>query len=639
MLSFRARFSPRAIPLALFGVFAVGASSAEEKLLHDTVVTATMSEHETRTAPASVTVIPRQEIEERNASDLLDIVRGTPGIALTGRQVGGRKTLALRGLEGKHTLTLIDGRRISPTDDVAGHSDYQYGWLPLSAIERVEIIRGPMSTLYGSEALGGVVNLITRQPKDRWTGSLMASGSQLTDGDGGDAWRGSLFAAGPVGERLTLRVNAESSERSPIPLKEDKRYSEIEGRKSESYGIGGTFKLTDAQSIDFQWQGGDETRRYDDVSSGGIAYENRYDIEREQRSIAWKGEFGNWRAQLRAYDSEIDIRNRRTNGVTVARPQNIKDEVVDGFAAARLGGHMLTVGGEYRVETLRNSGLIGGEDDATHQALFAQDEVSLTDNLVLTAGVRGDDHERFGFEASPRLFLVWEAMPELVIKGGYGHAFKAPTLKQISPSYVGAEGPHTFLGNGDIQPESSDSLEIGADWKSGPVNLWATLFHTKVENLITYKLLSVSGSRRTYQYDNVDKARISGLESGVGWSITPDVKWNTSLTWLDAKDDTTDKELAYRPEVTLASSLNWQLGEGWSARAMVEYFGKQYDNSGVELPSYSLWNASVGKKIGKNLSVRAGIDNLTDVRLADKSPDFGYAEIGRNVYLTLRTDF
>ena len=91
---------------------------------------------------------------------------------LSPRQVGGRKTFSIRGLEGKHTLTLIDGRRISASDDVVGHSDYQYGWMPLSAIEQVEVVRGPLSALYGSEALGGVVNMISRWPKHIWEGEF-----------------------------------------------------------------------------------------------------------------------------------------------------------------------------------------------------------------------------------------------------------------------------------------------------------------------------------------------------------------------------------------------------------------------------------------------------------------------------------
>ena len=178
-------------------------------------VTAT-SEQDARTAPASVTVITAEELAEKNATDLLDAVRGAPGITLQGRQVGGRKTLALRGLEGKHTLTLIDGRRISASDDVIGHSDYQYGWLPISAIERVEIIRGPMSALYGSEALGGVINLITKRPKDRWSGSIGVSGATgLSSDAASEGGTRSMRAARWAAARLS--VNAEYAPPMPRP--------------------------------------------------------------------------------------------------------------------------------------------------------------------------------------------------------------------------------------------------------------------------------------------------------------------------------------------------------------------------------------------------------------------------------------
>lgn len=638
------RFNQRTIILALYSALTAWSTStqAADAVLADTVVSATLSEHDTRTAPASATVITRDTLEKANATDLLDAVRGTPGVSLSPRQVGGRKTLALRGLEGKHTLTLIDGRRIAPSDDVVGHSDYQYSWLPVSAIERIEIIRGPMSTLYGSEALGGVINLITRQPKDRWIGSVMLSGSALVDGEGGDGQQGSIFAAGPLGDRLSLRLNVDRTQRAAVADKDAPRYSEIEGRQSQTGGVGATLQLTPEQRLDVQWTGGQEERNYNDLSSAGIAYENRYDIERSQASLAWKGEFGQWRGQLRAYQSEIDINNRRSNGVSPTRPQNLQDQVVDGFAAIKLPGHIITLGGEYRVENLKNSGLIGGEDDATHKALFVQDEFALGNSLMLTAGLRGDRHQFFGFEASPRAYLVWEASPELVIKGGYGHAFKAPTLKQISPSYVGAEGPHTFLGNADVQPERADSFELGADWQRGPLNLRATAFHTKVDDLITYRLInSVTVgrlTRRTYLYDNIDQATINGLETGFTWTILPNLSWNTNLTLLRTKNEATGKELEDRPGTTVATQFDWGIANGWSTRGALEYYGSQ-TSAGQALPAYSVINASIGKRFDKIFSLRAGINNLTDVRLADKSPNFGYAELGRNAFVTLRADF
>lgn len=624
------------VALALSGTAFAQADEREEKVLPAVTVTATMSDHEARTAPASVTIVPRQELETRNAVDLLDAVRGTPGITLSPRQVGGRKTLALRGLEGRHTLTLIDGRRISPSDDVVGHSDYQYGWLPMSAIERVEVIRGPMSTLYGSEALGGVINIITRQPKDRWIGAVSLNAGDLIGKDGGGIGRAALFAAGPATDRLGLRVTGEVARRGAIPLAENRLESEIEGRQAGSYGLGGTFKLTDHQSLEANVFNGHEDRFYDTPLGTGN-YESRYHLKRSQQHLAWRGEFDGWRGQVRAYRSEIDIVNTRTMGVAPTRPQNLSDEVVDGFAAVRLGDHVLTFGTELRDETLKNSGLIGGKDSARHKALFVQDEVPLGSNLMLTAGVRADNHEIFGTEFSPRAYLVWEASPELVVKGGYGHAFKAPTLKQISPSYVGAEGPHTFLGNAAIRPEVSDSVEIGADWKRGPIALRGTLFRTEVKDLITYRLLSVSGIRRTYQYDNVNRARFTGLETGFTWALVRGLDWNTDLLLLKTRDKATGKALEDRPETSAASHLDWRFGQGWSTRVGMEYVGSQ-TTAGMKLPSYMLWNASVARRLNKTFTVRAGVENLGDLRLAEKTPNFGYAERGRTLFVTLSAE-
>ncbi len=631
--------------LPLLALCACGSALAQQsapaaQVMPEVTVTATMSDHEVRTAPASVTIVPRAEIEDRNATNLLQAIRGTPGITLSPRQVGGRKTIALRGLEGRHTLTLIDGRRISASDDVVGHSDYQYGWLPMSAIERIEVIRGPMSTLYGSEALGGVINIITRQPADRWIASAVLSGKDLTSGSGGGGLRGGLFAAGPATDRLGLRVSADVSRTSAIPLKEDPRHDEIEGSEARNVSLGGTFRIDGRQRIEANWIEGREDRFYGDVTSTGTVYESRYPLRRSQVHVAWIGEFSGWRSQLRAYHSEIDIRNRRTMGVAPTRPQNLQDDVIDGFAAVRLGSHVLTFGAELREESLRNSGLIDGEDSARHKALFVQDEVPLGGSFLLTAGVRVDNHEFFGTEVSPRAYLVWEASSELVVKGGYGHAFKAPTLKQISPSYIGAEGPHTFMGNADIRPEVSDSIEIGADWQRGPLALRGTLFRTEVEDLITYRLISVTPGvppRRTYLYDNVDRARITGLETGFTWEIARGLEWNTELLLLRTRDRTTGDELANRPKTSAASQLGWRFGNGWSTRGGLEYIGSQI-TAGTRLPAYTLWNASIAKELSKHFTLQVGLENIGDVRLQDKDPDFGYAERGRTVFLTLRAE-
>ncbi len=644
------------VPRPLFVAFCLspitlacaGFAQAETKL-KDVVVSATQSEHEVRTAPASVSVVTREEIEARNPLDLLDAVRGTPGVTLMGRGVGGRKTWSMRGLEGKHVLNLIDGRRITPTDDVVGHSDYQYGWLPMAAIERIEIVRGPMSTLYGSEALGGVVNLITRQPKDRWIGSVGVTGADLLSGDGGGRAGASLFAAGPVGESFDLRVTGETSRVGAVPLKEDPRYSELEGRKMQTAGVSGRLKLAPGQTLEAGWIDGQEERWRDDVRTAPAParlYKDRYDIKRNHGYLAWRGEFDGWHAQANVYRSELDVKNSRTNGVPPTTPQNFRDDAFDALATTRLGTHRLTFGGEYRTETMTHPHLATGKDDATHKALFIQDEVSMGANLALTAGLRADNHEFFGTEWSPRAYLVWEATPELIVKGGYGHAFKAPTLKQVSPVYVGSAGPHSFYGNPNVKPEKSDSFEIGADWQRGTLNLRGVLFHTKVEDMISTFLFKTDLGppvRRHYRYVNLDKVEVTGLETGFSWDIASALSWQTDLTLLRTRDKVKDKEMYARPRTSAASRLDWEGGDGWSARLGVEYIGRQLvavtTTTDGWLPAYSLWNASVGKQFGKAVTARVGINNLTNVRLAEKDPNFSYAERGRTLFASLRADF
>ncbi|MCB1989378.1 MAG: TonB-dependent receptor, partial [Burkholderiaceae bacterium] len=478
----------------------------------------------------------------------------------------------------------------------------------------------------------------------RWIGSVGVSASTPTrSSEGEPTGSTSVFAAGPVGERLSLRVNAELAHSAPVADRRNPVLSEIEGNHAKNGGLAARFALTPEQTVEAGWSGGKEQRVYDTDSRGKV-YRSTYDIDRSQAHVGWEGKFDNWRGKLRAYRSEIDIVNSASNGATPTRPQNMVDDVLDGHASFALGAHKITVGGEWRRETLENAGLKNGVDDAAHKALFAQDEIALTDTLMLTAGLRADHHALFGSEVSPRAYLVWEPTPALVVKGGFGHAFKAPTLKQISPNYVGAEGPHTFAGNGNIKPESSNSFEVGADWQVAPAwSLRATVFNTEVKDLITYRLLRTEGVRRFYQYDNVDAARIQGLEAGMTWDMTRQLAWSNDLTLLHTRDKSTGKKLADRPSSSLTSRLEWKGAEGWSARLTGEFTGSQTGTDGAALPAYALWSASVGKQFAldarRKLVLRAGLENIGNVNLAEKSESFGYAERARRVFVTARVDF
>ncbi|PKF71032.1 addiction module protein [Pseudomonas fluvialis] len=631
--------------LTLACLMASMAQAAPVTELNPLVVTASRSEHSLADAPASVSVITAEQIKARGAGNLLEALRGVPGLSLNGRQVGGRKTLSIRGAEDRHTLVLIDGRRISSTDDTIGHSDYQYGWVAMEQIERIEVVRGPMSALYGSEAVGGVINIITRKGGQQWHGGASVRG-ELGEGPAGDGHQMSASASGPLGEWFDLALGVEDRRRAPTPRPENKATSDIEGQDRQSGNLRLGFTPGEGQRLQLDMLRSEETRRRHEQNTRLPArpyYLDTYDLQRRQDALTWQADWSLLRSELRYSEAEFEVNNKRSNNIAPTRPQRLEDRVWDGNLAFALGdSHSLTLGAERREEFLENAGLTGGSDSALHKALYVQDEIALADDWALTLGTRLDHHAIFGSESSPRAYLVWRASPELTIKGGYGEAFRAPTLKQISPNYVGAEGPHTFLGNADIQPETSRSWEIGADWRDEQSAYTATLFRSEIKDLIYYNLLRRVGPRSIYQYDNISEARIDGLEVALRRALGGGFSLASSMTWLDARDRDSDDKLTGRPEFSATPSLAWQQG-AWGAELEWQYIGQQtLQNAAGQLkraPAYSLVNLSGSYRVDEHLTLRAGLNNAGDLRLEDKSELFGYVEDGRTLWLGLEASF
>lgn len=633
--------------LAMACIMVSGAGAAAETTeLNPMVVTATRSSVSLADAPAAITVITAEQIRARGATNLLEALRGTPGITLNGRQVGGRKTLSIRGAEDRHTLVLIDGRRISSTDDTIGHSDYQYGWVGIEQIERIEVVRGPMSALYGSEAIGGVINIITRQAQREWSGGVTLRGD-VGQGDTGNGHRLAARASGPLAESLDVAMAVEEVRRESTPWEQDRRVSEMEGQDRQTGSLAISYRPFEGQTLKLDLLRSDETRDRDQQYAyyARPIYLDTYELERRQNSLAWNADWGDLQSQLRFTRSEFDVTNKRTHNLAPTRPQSIRDDVWDGSLNFHIGeDHALTVGGEHRDERLENAGLIGGSDSATHQAVFIQDEIALATGWALTLGARLDDHEIFGRETSPRAWLVWRATPELTFKAGYGEAFRAPTLKQISPNYVGAEGPHTFLGNADIKPETSRSFELGVDWHDERGAYTANLYRNEIDDLIYYRRLRTEPGippRTIYQYDNIEQARIEGLELTGRRELGYGIALGATVNWMDPRDARTDAKLNGRPEFTATPSLEWTMAK-WNALVQWEYIGKQYlegSNGQERAPGYSAVNASLGYRLHDNLTLRGGVLNIGNVRLEDKSELFGYAEQGRTGWLAVEAGF
>ncbi|MDP2007058.1 MAG: TonB-dependent receptor [Rubrivivax sp.] len=619
-------------------------------VLQSVVVTATRHGMLETAAPAALSVLTRRQIEDRGADNLLDALRGETGISLQGRAIGGRKVLSLRGMDSKHTLFLVDGRRVGASDGVIGHSDFQYDWIAVEDIERIEVVRGPMSVLYGSEALGGVVNVITREPGDTWRGSASAEDSRAEGGRGGAGRRLALRVDGPLapGSGLFLRAGAAATRLDALASPADPLISELEGRDKDDAWLGLAWR-GEGQRVDFEHRAGREQR---DAAARERSGRRRYHdtvnaLRRALTSLGWErtwtaaGVLPAGSGQLRVYRSRIDVENQRSAGVAVNPPQQLADRVLEGQARLLLGAHALTGGFEARDESLADPGLPGGRSVSRSRALFVQDELALTPRLGLTLGLRHDRYRLFGHEWSPRLYGVWQADAAWTVKGGYSHGFKAPNLKQTVPGGR-AEGPNTFVGNPTLQPERSRGVELGVGHAAGATQAQLMAFEQRVDDLIEVQLVAAGAvpGVGTYTYQNLARARLRGAEASLAQGLGSGFALQLSYVYLDART-AAGQRLDKRPRHSATLRLDWQ-GGPWRAGGHVETSTDQ------QLPALSagappqavgavtLVGAQVLRQLPGGLELALGVQNLGQVQLAGISPLFTHVEPPRSWRLTLR---
>lgn len=605
------------------------------------VVTATRNAMDPRDAPGAISIVTRQEIEKSNARDVMELLRDQAGVILKGRSVGGRKTLTLRGLDDKHTLILVNGMRISASNASIGHSDLENNWVPMENIQRIEVVRGPLSALYGSEAMGGVINIITRTAGDKWTGSVQTRGALRADGNDGETGRAGAYLSGPlVKDRLGLTLSAEYSNEEPTPDKDDEKIYEIEGKEVATGSVALSYTPSGDVSMNLFFNGADEERKYRNASRGKY-YRDIYDIKKYQYGANASVKIGPTDNQLNLYRSYVEKDRPRTydSGALSRSYDEVINSVADIQSGFMLWGTRVTLGGEARKEELSSLSMASGSDDAVHTALFLQDEIVLMERLSLTAGLRWDHHEAFGAEVSPRIYALYKLNEVVNLKAGYGHAFNAPTVKQVSAGYHATTGPHEFFGNPDVKPETSDNFEVGVEVYLKRLQAKLFYFHNEIDDLIDWDLIGTNGRSRIFKADNIDEARTRGVETELGLDLGYGFDLAGTYTYTDARDTLNDARLDGRPRHSAAATLSYAYDPlGVWASLSWDYTGEQFLND-EDVPEFYLWHVSLGKRINDFLDVKCGVENIGDVRLADKSDAFNYEERGRTFWVGLNARF
>lgn len=643
----------------LAGAISSLASSAvlaqETPRLDDVVVTASGFEQQITSAPASISVISREELERGHYQNITDALRDVPGVVVTGGGAGDRgNDISLRGMPSQYTLILVDGRpQNSRESRPNGSAGFEQDWLPpLQAIERIEVVRGPMSTLYGSDAIGGVINVITRKVADEWHGNVQLDTVLQENSNSGDSRQANFYLSGPlVGDRLGLQLYGRASEQD-----EDDILNGYEEKSLQSLTARLNFAAND---------------NHDFTAEAGITEQDRH--SRMGRSAAAEGCRGGCADSIGEYTnthvavthsgrfdwgtSETFVQRERSDNKS--RDIEITNTTAKTSAVIPLGMHLVTVGASYEEESLNDTTTNRISDrteiENSQRALFVEDEWMLTDTWALTGGLRVDDDDNFGSHVSPRLYSVWNVTPDWTLKGGVSTGYRSPSLREITPDWGQVSRGGNIYGNPDLKPETSLNKEIALLY-ANEVGLSGslTLFHNDFDDKITRIACPVDictdgrndfGSDPTYRV-NVDEAITQGVEASLAAPLTDAVSLTASYTFTDSEQKSgqyAGEPLTQLPRHQVSATLDWQVNSRLNQWTKVSYRGEESQpttgpsSSSVVAPSYTFVDAGMGYKLNDSTTVNAGIYNLFDERITYE--EYGYVDDGRRVWLGLNVAF
>lgn len=659
-----------------FAIAATPARAAEEApeeksttvhKLDNVVVTASGFEQDIKNAPASITVITREELEKRQFSTLADALRGVEGITQIGDVNSG---FSIRGMDTDAVLILIDGKRQNTSGINIKHSPnagMNNNWIPpVHAIERIEIVRGPMSTLYGSEALGGVINIITRKVGDDWHGSISWDHTYMEDNKAGDLNQYNVYLSGPVvADKVGIQLWG-------FDKRQQKDYNM--GNVAEVKRQSGDVRLwlLPVKEHTFMLEASKEIQDYWGKATNSRVWANDdATYTRDMYTISHDGDWGFGKSQARFYYEESS-RDSPTENI---HPKTT-NKVGDLNFTLPIANHMAVLGGQWKdYKHTQEQGLYislnGADVNSTlyEWSLFAEDEWAITEKFSMVGGIRYDKNEYFGHHWSPRGYILFHVTPEFTIKGGVAKGFKSPTLAQVD-SNISFENQTSYVwGNSDLQPQKSVNYELGAHYANETITGGVTIFYTDYKNKIANSRFTDSAGnylpdplgrpKNWATYYNYGEAFVRGVEANFSYKFTPDVKLSANYTYTDSeiKSSSTTvhgqvfplkkgNPISKTPEHMANVTLDWQIFESLGSFFMAHYEGKetQVSWSSEELKKNDkgliTFDLGLNWKAAEHIDISATVYNLTDaVRSNDDANEIADYEYGRRYWVKFAVNF
>lgn len=599
---------------------------------------------------------------------------------------GGGHDIIIRGMETKHSLVMVNGRRISNEADASGLGNaMSLDRININDVEKIEIVRGPSSALYGSEAMGGVLNIITKPSKEQ----TLLTGLEHTSEDTSHWWHADTGRIGNFSMTLDARFN--KINRSMLDT----------ATESDPYGTAQTYNA----SLNYYVNDHSYVNAYMDyysqhlktdtgtpamkpitlTTSSGMSLSGQAMLEgtgskaykQKNYGISWNGKTDKNDWQIQAYMSKFNWSTTSNTKVLGSIPPAGMDGMfnyllqkkntydfnhdehnmwaIEGRDSLRVNDHhRVTFGAEYVKEKVAGTGL-GSNGDGVHSitengktksssektlssyAAYLQDEIEYGKWFIVPA-IRYDHHSAYGSHTSPKIGVTYNATDHFRIKANYGDGFKAPSVSQLYRDLAMKMGPNWvhLTGNLNLKPEKSKSWDLGVEAEFGKGYGSLTYFDNDVDNLIESIYKGKDGRYDLYRYENVNKARIKGLENTLGYRFNDTLEFKVTSTLLDAKNTSAGKDLTQRARLSQIYQLIYDdhKDTGWSAVLwnQLDYkfvTGKTWEKSGESVKkSYSLTNFSLTRKVNKDTRVYGSVQNIFDKKDEDCDLDGRFWSIG-----------
>lgn len=578
----------------------------EESSVDETViVTADRLEEELKDAGSSVTVITLQELEAQKAPFVLDVLRSVPGIYISqSGSVGKVTTVFSRGAESDQILVLLDGVQINDSLNFVDLST-----LSTNNVERIEIVRGPQGTLYGSDAMGGVINIISRK------GGKLLSG--VLEGGSDSTFNGSVrTGAGSQLNNFALEYSLFDTDGETLN----------DDYQNRTLAFQGQVQVTQWTELGVLYRNYD-TETGIPFNAGVPAPDRRQDTHASLLNIPIQQEITHWwnaRLNFSSFNQEIDFKdpddpfgftfsNSESNTRTFQLMNTIswKGTLIGGYEFERV-----------RVSDVSSFGVSLDNEKITNHAFFGQYQTLIHDAATITVGIRVDDHSEFGNKTNPRLAVSYRLPNDTRLHGTVATGFRAPRPAELS-------GP---FGNPDLQPEEVTGFDLGIDkeFSSGRILLSGTGFYNDFKQMIDFDLV-------TFRLKNIQEVRTSGFELTAAFRPYNNLQIKGGYTLLNTEDRRNGEELLRRPKHSgsfhidyrwqrMGANFNWQL------------VGNRFDVNDVTFarvvnPAFNKADLVVDFELTKSLELYTRITNVFDQKYQEV---FGFPSSDRGVFGGIR---